>query len=188
MKLTDETQYIERIIDGETELFSCFLECYSRPVYSLIVQMVSSPEDAEELVQDTFLKAFRSLNGYKRECRFSTWIYRIAYNTAISAIRRKKQEFIYIEEKTIDNVSDEKADELLCPTDDEERIANLTRAVDLLHPDEKATITLFYYEEKSIEETAEILKLTPTNVKTKLYRIRKKLYVLMNDRYDKYKA
>lgn len=160
--------------------FSVFLDRYSRPLYVLIVQIVGCPEDAEELVQDVFLKAFRCLDSYKGECRFSTWLYRIAYNAAVSATRKKKQEFLYIEEGTINNVPDEKADETLCPTDDEERTAKLMQAIDLLNVEEKALITLFYFEEKSIEEIGEVLKLSSGNVKVKLHRTRKKIYLLMN--------
>ena len=169
MVQNDETQYIARILDGDTECFSAFLDRYSRPLYVLIVQIVGCSEDAEELVQDVFLKAFRCLGSY-----------RIAYTTAVSATRKKKQEFLYIEENTINNVPDEKADDILYPTDDEERTARLIQAIDLLNVEEKALITLFYYEEKSIEEIGEVLKLSPGNVKVKLHRTRKKIYVLMN--------
>lgn len=181
MVQNEETQYIARILNGETEYFSVFLDRYGRPLYSLIVQIVGCSEDAEELVQDVFLKAFRNLAGYKGDCLFSTWLYRIAYNTAISATRKKKHEFFYIEESTINNVPDEKVTTLFESTDDDERISRLSHAVDLLNAEEKALITLFYYEEKSTEEVGEILKLTVTNVKVRLYRVRKKLYLLMNE-------
>lgn len=180
MVQNEETQYIARILNGDTEAFSVFLDRYSHPLYVLIVQIVGCPEDAEELVQDVFLKAFRCLDSYKGECRFSTWLYRIAYNAAVSATRKKKQEFLYIEEGTINNVPDEEADEILCPTDDEERTAKLIQAIDLLTVEEKALITLFYFEEKSIEEIGEVLKLSSGNVKVKLHRTRKKIYLLMN--------
>ena len=172
MVQNEETRYIARILDGETEYFSVLLDRYSRPLYSLIVQIVGCSEDAEELVQDVFLKAFRNLSNYKGECLFSTWIYRIAYNTAISATRKKKQEFFYV---------DDKADDILCLTDDEERIAKLIHAIDRLTAEEKALITLFYYEERSMEEISEILKLSSGNVKVKLHRTRKKIYLLMNE-------
>lgn len=180
MVQNEETRYIARILNGETECFSIFLDRYGRPLYSLIVQIVGCPEDAEELVQDVFLKAFRHLSSYKGECLFSTWLYRIAYNAAVSATRKKKQELFYIEENAINNVPDDKADHVLCPTDDEERIARLMQAVDRLAVDEKALITLFYFEEKSVDEVGEILKLSPGNVKVKLHRTRKKIYLLMN--------
>ena len=147
MVQNEETQYIARILNGDTEAFSVFLDRYSRPLYVLIVQIVGCPEDAEELVQAT---------------------------------RKKKQEFLYIEEGTINNVPDEKADEILCPTDDEERTAKLIQAIDLLNVEEKVLITLFYFEEKSIEEIGEVLKLSSGNVKVKLHRTRKKIYLLMN--------
>lgn len=180
MVQNEDTRYIARILNGETECFSIFIDRYGRPLYSLVVQIVGCPEDAEELVQDVFLKAFRSLGSYRGECLFSTYLYRIAYNVAVSATRKKKQELFYIEENAINNVPDEKADCVLCPTDDEERIARLMQAIDRLTVDEKALITLFYFEEKSVEETGEILKLSPGNVKVKLHRTRKKLYLLMN--------
>lgn len=180
MEQKDEIYYITRILDGETEYFSVLLDRYSRPLYSLIVQIVGCPEDAEELLQDVFLKAFRNLSGYKRESKLSTWLYRIAYNEAISATRKKKQEFLYIEESTINNVPDEKADEVIDLAGDEEQINRLVSAIDHLSGEEKALITLFYYEDKSIEEISEVMKLSVSNVKVRLHRTRKKIYVLMN--------
>ncbi|MDL2211165.1 RNA polymerase sigma factor [Bacteroides sp. OttesenSCG-928-M17] len=180
MNKREEYLYVQRILDGETELFSILLERHSRPVYSLVIQIVSSPEDAEELVQDIFLKAFRSLSGYKGDASFSTWIYRIAYNMAISFTRKRRPEYLYIEESTINNVPDSDVENLLFASANEERIAGLTRAIDQLHAEEKAIITLFYYEEKSIEEIAVILAITVSNVKVKLHRTRKKIYVLMS--------
>lgn len=182
MEQKNELYYITRILDGEAEYFSVLLERYSRPLYSLIVQIVGCPEDAEEILQDVFLKAFRSLNSYKRESKFSTWLYRIAYNTAISSTRKKKQEFLYIEESAINNVPDERADEVITPEDDEEQIMRLSGAIDKLSGEEKALITLFYYEGKSMEEVGEVLRISVTNVKVRLHRTRKKIYILMNGR------
>lgn len=182
MEQKDEKYYITRILDGDTEYFSVLLDRYSRPLYSLIVQIVGCPEDAEEILQDVFLKAFRNLSRYKGDCRFSTWLYRIAYNTSISATRKKKQEFVYIEESTINNVPDERADEVIASAGDEDRMSLLCRAIDQLNGEEKALVTLFYYEEKSIEEIGEVLNLTIGNVKVKLHRTRKKIYILMNEK------
>ena len=170
MEQKDESYYIKRILEGETEHFSVFLDRYSRPLY------------AEELLQDVFLKAFRHLNRYKGECRFSTWIYRIAYNAAISATRKKKQELLYIEENTINNVPDDVADSVLARAEDEEQVDRLSRAIDQLNGEEKALITLFYYEEKSLEEIGEVLKISISNVKVRLHRTRKKICVLMNNK------
>ena len=134
------------------------------------------------MLQDGFLNAFRHLNRYKGECRFSTWIYRIAYNAAISATRKKKQELLYIEENTINNVPDDVADSVLARAEDEEQVDRLSRAIDQLNGEEKALITLFYYEEKSLEEIGEVLKISISNVKVRLHRTRKKICVLMNNK------
>lgn len=180
MDVKQENRYIQRILDGETELFAYFLDRYSRQLYALIVPIVSSPEDAEELVQDAFLKAFQHLNKYKGDSAFSTWLYRIAYNTAISFTRKRKQEYHCIEENMINNVSDEEALGLLEPTDDEERMNRLLNAIELLDAEEKALITLFYYEEQPVAVVGKVLGLTLSNVKVKLHRTRKKICVLMN--------
>ncbi len=182
MELKDESYYIKRILDGETKYFSVFLDRYSRPLYSLIIQIIGCQEDAEELLQDVFLKAFRKLNTYKGECQFSTWIYRIAYNAAISATRKHKQELFCIEEKMINNVPDEAAESVFSLVDSEELVEELRKAIDLLTAEEKALIMLFYYEEKSIVEISDVLKLSISNVKIKLHRTRKKIYVLMNNK------
>lgn len=179
MDSKEEKLYIKRIMDGETELYACFLDRYSRPIYTLVIQIVSSAEDAEEIVQDVFLKAFRSLHTYRGDSSFSTWLYRIAYNMAIGFTRKKKREFLAIEESVINNVPDEEANTILFPSDNEEKIMQLTVAIEKLNAEEKALITLFYYEEKSIDETSEITKISASNVKVKLHRIRKKLYVLL---------
>lgn len=184
MNRKEETLYIKRILNGETELYASFLDRYSRPIYSLVVQIVSSAEDAEEVVQDVFLKAFRSLHTYRGDSAFSTWLYRIAYNLAIASTRKKKYEVFYIEENSINNVPDEEANSILFPSDDEERIAKLSQAINLLSAEDKALITLFYYEEKSVDEVAEIAKLSAANVKVRLHRVRKKLYVLLNNNGD----
>lgn len=86
---------------------------------------------------DVFLKAFRCLGSYRGSAVSLPYFYRIAYTTAVSATRKKKQEFLYIEENTINNVPDEKADDILYPTDDEERTARLIQAIDLLNVEEK---------------------------------------------------
>lgn len=93
----DETHIIHRILKGETSLYEYFLDKYSQQVFILIIRIVENQEDAEELTQDTFLKAFEHLSSFKAESSFSTWIYRIAYNTAISATRKRKQELIVMD-------------------------------------------------------------------------------------------
>lgn len=179
MELYSDAYYIERVAAGDTGCFACLLDRYSRPVHSLILKMVRNKEDAEELAQDVFMKVFRNLPSFKADCSFSTWIYRIAYNTAISELRRKKQEFVAIEESQIENVSEEEVSILLGRTSENDQVEKLEHALTLLPPEERAMIMLFYIKQKSIEELTVITGLGASNVKVKLHRIRKKLFVLI---------
>lgn len=180
MELYTDTYYIERIQAGDTASFACLLDKYSRPVHSLILKVVRNREDAEELAQDVFVKVYRNLSSFKGDSSFSTWIYRIAYNTAISETRKKKQEFLAIEESVINNVSEEVVAEALGRTDTSVQLNKLDTALTQLPPDERGIILLFYMKEKTIDDIAEITGLSTSNVKVKLHRIRKKLFVILN--------
>ena len=181
MENKDEIIYIKRILEGETNLFSYFLERYSRSIHSLIARIIPSKEDAEELTQDTFLKAFRKLDTFKGECSFSTWLFRIAYNTAISAIRKKRIILPIIDDAMLEGVSDELVDSVFEDDEDEIRLQKLEAAITKLTVEEKMLITLFYTDNKPVAEIAYLLELTTDNVKVRLYRVRKKLYVLMTN-------
>lgn len=172
MELYTDTYYIQRIQAGDTACFACLLDKYSRPVHSLILKVVRNREDAEELAQDVFMKVFKHLSSFKGECSFSTWIYRIAYNTAISETRKKRHEFLAIEESVINNVSEQEVAEALDRTDSSDQIQMLDAALAQLPPDERAIILLFYMKEKTIDEVATITGLTASNIKVKLHRIR----------------
>ena len=182
MELYTDTYYIQRIQAGDTACFACLLDKYGRPVHSLILKVVRNREDAEELAQDVFMKVFKNLSSFKGECSFSTWIYRIAYNTAISETRKKKHEFLAIEESVINNVSEQEVAEALGRTDrtdSSDQIQMLDAALAQLPPDERAIILLVYMKEKTIDEVATITGLTASNIKVKLHRIRKKLFVVL---------
>jgi RNA polymerase sigma-70 factor (ECF subfamily) len=179
MERLSDNYYVEKARLGECSCFASLLERYSAQVFSLIVKIVGNREDAEELTQDVFVKAFHSLSLFRGDCTFSTWIYRIAYNMAVSSTRRKKMEIISIDENLISGFPDE-PDEMLSGTvDSEERLVHLEFALKQLAPEERAMIMFFYKDNKSMEEIAVITGLTETNVKTKIFRIRKKLLVLI---------
>lgn len=174
-----DTFYIRKIQAGEEQYFTPLLKRYSRQVFSLMVKMTDNKEDAEELTQDVFLKVYRSLDSFHGNSSFSTWLYRIAYNTAISALRKQKHEWLSIEEGTFDNLAEEEAEDALEQSSREEQIERLEQALEQLPPDERALILLFYQQKKCVDEIAVITGLTASNVKTKLHRIRKKLLVRM---------
>ena len=132
----DETHIIHRILKGETSLYEYFLDKYSQQVFILIIRIVENQEDAEELTQDTFLKAFEHLSSFKAESSFSTWIYRIAYNTAISATRKRKQELIVMDSAMLMNISDQQIDDAL-NDESEERVGKLNKAIKKLDAEER---------------------------------------------------
>lgn len=174
----EEEHIIIRILAGKTEEYTYFLSKYSQQIHTLIVSMGHSPEDAEELTQDTFIKAFRCLSSFRRSSSFLTWLYRIAYNLSISALRKRKTEAISIDEQHWAKISDTTIDKEL-DNDTEEQIKKLRHALTLLPAEERALIVLFYEKERSIREISCITGMTENNIKTKLHRIRRKIYLLI---------
>ena len=176
----EEAHIIKEILNGKTEQYEYFLDRYGQQVFVLVDRIVSCQEDAEELTQDVFLKAFQQLSSFKAESSFSTWIYRIATNLAISAVRKKRNDVLRLEDSVFANLSDTQVDEAL-EDDSEEQMERLQQAMNQLEADERALITLYYLEEKPLAEVAFILGMTEGNAKVKLHRIRKKLYVLIKN-------
>ena len=176
----EEAHIIKEILNGKTEQYEYFLDRYGQQVFVLVDRIVSCQEDAEELTQDVFLKAFQQLSSFKAESSFSTWIYRIATNLAISAVRKKRNDVLRLEDSVFANLSDTQVDEAL-EDESEEQMERLQQAMNQLEADERALITLYYLEEKPLVEVAFILGMTEGNAKVKLHRIRKKLYVLIKN-------
>lgn len=179
MERLSDNYYVEKVRLGETACFATLLERYGKQVFSLIVKIVENREDAEELAQDVFVKAFNSLSSFRGDSSFSTWLYRIAYNMAISATRKKTWEFTPIDENLLSAMPDEPDGIFFDGVDADTRIVHLKCALEQLPPEDRAMIMLFYKDNKSMEEIAVITRLTETNVKTKIFRIRKKLFVLI---------
>ena len=180
MERLSDNYYVEKIRLGETDCFAYLLNRYGKQVFSLIVKIVENREDAEELAQDVFVKAYTSLSSFRGESSFSTWIYRIAYNIAVSATRKKTSVFVSADEGMIANMPDEESDDMFATESvNDARISCLNSALELLPPDERAMIMLFYKDNRSMEDIAFITGLSETNVKTKIFRIRKKLFVLI---------
>ncbi len=178
----NERHIINKIICGETSQFSYFVEKYSAQIYSLIMGIVGNHEDAEELAQDTFVKAYSKLSSFKTDSKFSTWLYRIAYNTAISFTRKRTDKALLIDENIFTDIHDEEVDKVL-DDDSDDSIERLYRAIEKLQPDEKSVIQLFYMDEKPLADIAEIMNISESNAKVKLHRTRKKLYLLIKDEY-----
>ncbi|MBK6347050.1 MAG: sigma-70 family RNA polymerase sigma factor [Bacteroidales bacterium] len=179
MNQPDDNHTIQMILEGNTGAYSVIVDRYKDLVYSVVLKIVKNREEAEETAQDTFLKAYHALPGFKREAKFSTWLFRIAYNTAISKTRRKQVTTTAIDDKLIENYSTDEIRENLSQMDIEDRVKILQKAIHILGKDDQLLIQLFYRNRQSVEEIASITGLSDTNVKVKLHRIRKKLFFEM---------
>jgi len=179
MSFKEDHYYIERIKKGDTAAFARLVEKHKDMVFTICVKIVRKPEDAEELAQDVFMKVFNKLDGFRGDARFSTWLYRIAYNAAISKTRKRRLEVEALDDFTINNYSVDHVKEELQSIDAEEQQKLLRSAMDSLSEDDYLIIKLFYLKELSVKDISEITRLSQANIKVKLYRIRKKMYCNM---------
>ncbi len=175
MNKKEISNIISQVKSGDQNAFVQLVDLYKDMVYSLCLKMTQSSADAEELAQDSFVKAFQSIHKFKGESKFSTWLYQIAYYTTINFLRKNKIETTY--HFSEDWIESDKS--IISDIQQSERKRYINQAFEYLKPDERAVITLFHLEEHSIEEIAEITKLSKSNVKVKIHRTRKKLYGIM---------
>lgn len=157
------------------------LNRYGRDVFAQVARLVPGVENAEEVYQDVFIKVFAYIGEYDAErSALKTWISRIAYNEAISYLRRKSQPVVYYEDRNgeADKLSDAEVNETF-GRPNAETVQLIRAALKHLPPDERAIVTMFYYEEMSLKEIAYVTESIPTTVASKLCRTRKKLYKII---------
>jgi len=174
--LSDQ-ELIISVQKGNTQDFSLLVDRHKNIVYSLVYRMVKPEEDAEEIAQDTFIKAFKSIKQFKGNSKFSTWLYKIAYFTAINHLRRNKMLTAPIDMSSFEN-NDQTAIENLNKIDQKHYI---NEALEYLKPVERNLISLFYLQEFSNKDIEKITGLTQSNIKVSLMRARKKLYGIMKN-------
>ena len=185
MKFQEDSHYIERVINGDVSAYSPLVEKHKNLVFSIAVKILNNREDAEEIAQDTFLKAYGSLKSFEKKSKFSTWLYRIAYNGAISRKRKKKLDAIEIDDHIMFNYSTDEISSNVHQIHETEQIQLIDKALRTLPEDDNLLVTLFYKSEHSIEDISYITGLTQSNVKVKLHRIRKKLYETIQEMVKK---
>ena len=175
---------INKILEGDTNAFAQLVDRYKDLVFTLALRMVKNREEAEEVSQDTFIKAFKSLDKFKGKSKFSTWIYRVAYNTCLDRLKKIKREYnvVAIDEftehqvKTLDNALDK--------MEQDEHKQKIQECLQLLPSDDSFLLTLYYFEERSLEEISKVVNLTANNVKVKLFRSRKKLTTILKEQLE----
>ena len=181
---TNDQILINQILAGDTNAFTLLVNRYKDLVYTLALRMLKNREEAEEVSQDTFIKTYKSLHKFKGDSKFSTWIYKVAYNSCLDQIKKNKKylndveinEFTEHQVKTIDNAFDALVEE--------ERNQLIQDCLHLLPSEDGFLLTLYYFEEQSLDEIANIVGLTANNVKVKIFRSRKKLAGILKDRLE----
>lgn len=178
MEQKDDIYYIEKVKAGQTNYFSYIVEQYQDIVFSIALKVLKNREDAEEMAQESFIKAYKSLHSFKGNAKFSTWLYRITYNNCISEVRKRK---IYFTSTDDVEIKDETTELNLDGIPEENRAKAVKKALEKLPEEAYTLILLYYFEEQSIEEISAVTKLSVSNTKVKLFRARKKLYSILSE-------
>lgn len=170
----NEQRIIRRVLEGDTQAFAPLVHQYQNVVFSICLKLIKDRNDAEEVAQQSFVKAYTALSSFKTNASFSTWLYRIAYNASLDWLKAKKRRFdhTWIEPGSEPH-TDLSADGALL---DEEQRSMLAKAIDKLDERSQLVILLYYYEDKSVKEIAKVLDLSESNVKVVLLRARRQLH------------
>lgn len=184
MSTINDQHYIDKVLTGDTNSFAVLVDRYKDMIFSLALKMVKNREEAEEVAQDTFIKIYSSLSKFKGDSKFSTWIYKIAYNTCLDRLKKSKKEDsnISIDEfsahliKTMDNA--------LSALEEKERKQTIQKCLNLLPSDENFLLTLFYFDDQNLEEIGKIMNISANNAKVKLFRSRQKLAVILRQQLE----
>src|ERR1700744_1198635 len=173
-KLTD-IELIDRTLAGDQSAYAELIKRHQRFVFTLAQRFAKNREDAEEIAQDCFVKAYRSLSNFQKQSKFSTWLYSIVYTTAMSSLRKKRVETASIDDEEsglqIESIGDYEPNSV----ENKSRSFYLNQAIGQLLPDDAAIITLFYKGEQSLEEIGQALNMESNTVKVKLFRARQRL-------------
>jgi RNA polymerase sigma factor (sigma-70 family) len=172
--------YLKLVLEGNTSKFSYFIEKYKGMAFSIAFRIVNNREDAEEIVQDAFLKAFKSLDKFRKDSKFSTWLYRIVVNSSLLRTRSKRPESSSIESDDITDVVVENVESAYgsLVLSDQKKFVHY--ALEELSIEDRLLLTLHYLNENSIDEITEITGVAEGNVKMKLHRARNKMYKVLD--------
>jgi RNA polymerase sigma-70 factor (ECF subfamily) len=178
MKHLTENEIIESVKSGNHGDFALIIDLYKDRAFTLLKKMLKNEMDAEEALQDSFMKVFNSLSTFKGEAKFSTWFYRIVYNTALTIISSKKRKTI-MEMSSVDEHFDLSEDENLIYAQSENQIQYILNMVDKLPVRNALVIVLFYIDNLSLSEISKVLGISIVNTKVLLHRSRNALRELV---------
>lgn len=171
-----DIEIISRVLQGEHNAYANLVTRYQNYVFTLTLRLIKSREDAEEIAQDVFVKAYRSLADFRGESKFSTWLYTITNTTCITFLRKKKLEVHSLANEKVFEMADSKDSAFRANIiEQKSRVSMVNKAIAMLSPDDAEIITLFYKAEQNLEEIARILGLEANTAKVRLHRARGRL-------------
>jgi RNA polymerase sigma factor (sigma-70 family) len=167
---------IEQVLGGNQGAYAQLVRRHQRYVFTLALRFTRCRENAEEISQDVFVKAYRSLHSFQRTSKFSTWLYSIAYTTSMTFLRKNQPDIRSIDDESVQLQIDDRGSEFRADlVERKSRNACLNQAIEQLLPDDAVVITLFYRAEQSLEEIALTMGIETNAVKVRLHRARLRL-------------
>ena len=180
-----DNEIISRVLQGEQNAYAELVNRYQHYVFTLTLRMIKSREDAEEVAQDVFIKAFRYLSDFRGESKFSTWLYTIVNTTCITFLRKKKLDIHSLDNEKVFELADNQDSGFRANmVEQKSRVNMVNEAIALLSPDDGEIITLFYKAEQNLEEISKILGLETNTVKVRLHRARTRLKEKMEKHFS----
>jgi RNA polymerase sigma factor (sigma-70 family) len=172
----NDIEIISKVLTGDPQAYAGLVSRYQNYVFTLALRFTKNREDAEEVSQDIFIKAYRSLADFRGASKFSTWLYTIVNNTCITFLRKKKLETHSLNNEKVFEIAVSQDSGLRANlVEQKSRIAMVNKAITMLGPDDAEIITLFYKGEQSLDEIAQILGLETNTAKVRLHRARTRL-------------
>src|SRR5450432_3719429 len=162
-----ELFYIQKIIQGDVNQFSYFVEKYKDMAFTIAFRIVNNAEDAEEVVQDSFLKAYKSLYQFRRDSKFSTWLFKIVVNRSLSKAKRKTLYTKDLDEETVPDILIESTDSVYMNLIHADKKKYINHAINQLNMDDSLLLTLYYLNENTIAKISEISFVPVENIKMK---------------------
>src|SRR5437763_6549854 len=181
MEITDAA-IVAQVLAGDREAFRLLVERHTRSIYSVAYRMTENQQDAEEIVQETFLRAYKSLGRFELRSSFSTWLYRIAVNRSLDFLKAKKMNSSQQISESPGSEENDRAIQLPVTAPGPERLLlsaeareKIARAMELLTPAERGAFTMRHMEGKTIEEISKTLNVRTSAAKNSVFRAVQKL-------------
>jgi RNA polymerase sigma-70 factor (ECF subfamily) len=171
-----DSEIISLVLKGDHNAYALLVERYKSYVFTLTLRFTKNREDAEEVSQDIFVKAYRSLADFKGTAKFSTWLYTIVNTTCITFLRKKRLDVRSLDdERTFELADTQDSGFRANQVEQKSRQNMVNQAIAMLGPDDAEIITLFYKNEQSLEEISQILGVEVNAAKVRLHRARARL-------------